>query len=124
MAAERAAAGAGLLLDTDVLVDHLRGARAVDADWEGASYSVITRCELFAGGGVDEDVVRELLAPLRELALERPLAEEGGRLRRLTGIPTPDALIAATALGHELVLVTRNRRHFERVPGLSMRTPE
>jgi predicted nucleic acid-binding protein len=124
MTVEGAVAGTGLLLDTDLFVDHLRGARAIDAAWEGASYSVITRCELFTGRSVDEDVVRELLAPLRELALERPLAEEGGRLRRLTGIPTPDALIAATALGHELALVTRNRRHFERVPGLSVRAPE
>jgi predicted nucleic acid-binding protein len=30
----------------------------------------------------------------------------------------PDLLIAATALRYELTLVTRNLRHFQRVPGL------
>jgi predicted nucleic acid-binding protein len=29
-----------------------------------------------------------------------------------------DILIAATALANDLPLLTRNRRHFERVPGL------
>jgi predicted nucleic acid-binding protein len=35
-----------------------------------------------------------------------------------------DALIAATALEHRLPLMTRNRRHFEQVPGLTLRTPQ
>jgi predicted nucleic acid-binding protein len=35
----------------------------------------------------------------------------------------PDALIAATALQHELPLMTRNRRHFDRVPGLELQAP-
>ena len=33
-------------------------------------------------------------------------------------IEMPDAILAATALVHELVLVTRNVRHFQNVPGL------
>lgn len=32
----------------------------------------------------------------------------------------PDLLIAATALHHDLTLVTRNRKHFERIPGLDL----
>jgi predicted nucleic acid-binding protein len=32
----------------------------------------------------------------------------------------PDALLAATATVHGLVLVTRNIRHFQNVPGLSV----
>ncbi len=31
-----------------------------------------------------------------------------------------DLLIAATAIAYDLTLLTRNRRHFERVPGLSI----
>jgi predicted nucleic acid-binding protein len=31
-----------------------------------------------------------------------------------------DLLIAATALRHELILLTNNRRHFERVRGLQI----
>jgi len=33
-------------------------------------------------------------------------------------IESADIFIAATALAHNLILVTRNQRHFERVPGL------
>jgi predicted nucleic acid-binding protein len=43
--------------------------------------------------------------------------------RRRTGIATPDALIAATALTHRIPLMTRNRRHFDRVEGLRVVTP-
>ena len=31
-----------------------------------------------------------------------------------------DLLIASTALRHDLTLVTRNRRHFDRIPGLRL----
>jgi len=35
-------------------------------------------------------------------------------------IGDPDILIAATALHHDLILLTRNRRHFERIPDLRL----
>lgn len=35
-------------------------------------------------------------------------------------IGDPDILIAATALHHDLMLVTRNLRDFQRVPGLTL----
>lgn len=109
-----------LLVGTDVFVDHLRGARPLDPGTESVSYSVVTRCELFAGRATEEGHVRRLLAPFRELPVDRGIAELAGRLRRETGVRTPDALIAATALLHGLVLMTRNRRDFERIPRLSL----
>ncbi len=87
-------------------------------------YSVVTRCELFAGRGTDEEAVRLLLTPFPELPVDRAVAERAGRLRRETGVHTPDALIAATALEHRLTLVTRNVRDFERVHGLRTSAPE
>lgn len=35
-------------------------------------------------------------------------------------IPAPDLVIAATALQRGLILVTRNRMHFERVSGIHL----
>ena len=113
---------AELLIDTDVFVDHIRGARSVSPETRGW-YSVITRCELFAGNERDEPAVQALLATHSEIGLEREIAERAGRLRRAAGLSTPDAVIAATALERGLVLVTRNRRDFERVPGLLLRDP-
>ncbi|MDP9245855.1 MAG: PIN domain-containing protein [Chloroflexota bacterium] len=86
------------------------------------SYSVITRSELFAGR-TNEARVEEFLAPFREIAVDRSIAERAGRLRRGSALRTPDALIAATAIEHGLELVTRNRRDFMDVPGLQLRDP-
>jgi predicted nucleic acid-binding protein len=107
-----------LLVDTDVFVDHLRGAhRLVEQDLR-IHYSAITRAELFAGPEHQLDAVRTLLGPFTQHPVDAGVAELGGRLRRVAGIPLPDALIAATALAGDLALVTRNRRHFDRVDGL------
>jgi tRNA(fMet)-specific endonuclease VapC len=50
-------------------------------------------------------------------------AQIRGQLRRQGQlIGDMDVLIAATALHHGLVLVTANRRHFDRVPNLMVYT--
>jgi predicted nucleic acid-binding protein len=122
----RGSGGSGvpdLLIDTDVFIDHLRGERELLEAGNAICYSVVTRCELFAGPPAHEERVGELLAPLRELAIDGAIAERAGRIRHDTGMRTPDALIAATAMLHRLTLVTRNRRDFERVGGLQVRAP-
>jgi toxin FitB len=111
---------ADYLIDTDVFVDHLRGARRFDPKSHRVHYSVVTRAELFAGNTAS-DAVRVVLAPFREVEIDRPIAEKAGRLRRETGIRLPDALIAATAIENKLSLFTRNRSDFEKVRGLRIR---
>lgn len=111
---------ADLLVDTDVFIDHLRGARALNPGRHRVHYSVITRCELLSGA-VGSAIVQTLLDPFRELAVDRSVADRAGRIRRETGIATPDALIAATAIEYGLALVSRNRKHFEPVRQLRLR---
>ncbi len=106
-----------VLVDTDVFLDHLRGARPLRTDGHRLHYSVITRAELFSGTrGVPE--AEALLAPLGEVNVDREIAERAGRIRRETGLRLPDALIAATAMTRSMMLATRHRRDFDRVPGL------
>ena len=51
----------------------------------------------------------------------RRFAAVRGQLRRDGNlIGDMDLLIASTALVNNLTLVTRNRRHFDRVPGLEL----
>jgi predicted nucleic acid-binding protein len=113
---------ADLLVDTDVFVDHLRGARELTVGRNRLFYSVVTRCELFAGRSADETVISVMLGALTELEVERAVAEQAGRLRRHLGMRIPDALIAATALQHGLALWTGSVRDFAPVPGLKMAT--
>lgn len=108
-----------MLVDTDVLVDHLRGARRFEP--AGVVHvSVVTRAELFAGRATEEASVVRLLTPFIEHAVDTSVAERAGRIRRRHGLRLPDALIAATALEHDLMLVTRNRRDFKGVADLPL----
>jgi predicted nucleic acid-binding protein len=66
---------------------------------------------------------RELLAPFREITVDRAVAERAGRVAREFQLRLPDALIAATALENRLTLTTRNREDFDKVRGLRIRTP-
>lgn len=114
---------ADVLVDTDVFIDHLRARRRFEPRGDRVHYSVLTRAELFAGQASDEGVVQRLLSPLQEVDVGRAIAEEAGRIRRATRIALPDAVIAATSKILGLTLLTRNRRDFERVPGLKLRAP-
>ena len=55
---------ADLLVDTDVFVDHLRGAVALVPGRHRLHYSVVTRAELFAGNTA-RNLSSQLLAPFR-----------------------------------------------------------
>lgn len=83
--------------------------------------SVVTLAELFVGGGEAE--IRRLLSTLKQLPMTSAIAERAGRLRRRIDIDLPDAVIAATALEHGLVLLTRKVADFRDVPRLRIRQP-
>ena len=51
----------------------------------------------------------------RVLAIDGPVAQTWGRIGATDPLPAVDALLAATALNHGLVVVSRDTRPFERV---------
>lgn len=111
---------ADILVDTDIFVDHLRGASELKPGRHRLHYSVVTRAELFAGNSAT-DLVSQLLAPFREIPVDRLVAERAGRVARESKVRLPDAIIAASALENDLALATRNRRHLDTVRGLRIR---
>jgi len=68
---------ADLLLDTDLFVDHLRGASKLEPAKHRIHYSVITRAELFARNAA-ADFASRLLAPFREIATPSTSTASGG----------------------------------------------
>ena len=124
---------AGLVVvDTDLLVDFLRG--------KGAGVGLVRtllvehRLRLTAVTGFELRVGTDFLARRdeilrlfrsRTLPLDLASALRGGEvaaaLRALgQGIGFADSLQAGICLRHDLPLVTRNRRHFDRIPGLPL----
>jgi predicted nucleic acid-binding protein len=106
------------LLDSVILIDHLRGLEAA-VKWlskirEGeAVVSVITRAEVLSGGsGEEAQAARELCDKFECLPLTKDDASVAADLRRQNRWKLPDALQAALAKRHRLLLVTRDARGF------------
>ena len=109
--------GSDLLLDTNILIDVLRGEQT-SLDWlqlhgGGASISVITWIEILVGCRESETTaVRSWLEGFRRLELNQAVAGDAVICRRERGLKVPDAIILATARCHGLLLATRNWRDF------------
>lgn len=125
------------LFDTDALSEVLRPRPAAEyLDWlatvpaEEQAASAVSIGELYRGAfrlaarrRWLERIERDLLPRLRVLAYDLPIGRRYGEIRveleAAGNMPgEADLQIAATALHHDLTLVTGNLRHFERVPGL------
>lgn len=117
-----------ILLDTDVLVDFLRGQPAavayVKAHADRVILSPIVAAELYAGVRDGEELARldELLAPFPVIPVTAELARSAGLYKRdyyaSHGTGLADALIAATAEAQQAELKTLNVRHYPMLKGL------
>jgi len=115
---------ANLLIDTDVLIDHLRGVeqakRFLRERRESGDLlysSVITHAELLAGARPPEEpLLRALLESFQAVVIDAAVAEQAGlycrQYSKSHGLLLPDALIAASAKSVDATLVTLNARHF------------
>ena len=110
------------LLDTDLLIDHLRrhpnAAILFDRLPQDCAISAVTIAELHAGvrHGAERVALKLLLSTFAHIELNAEIAAQGGLLRRdwgkSHGVGLNDALIAATALHSERVLLSLNAKHF------------
>jgi len=123
-----------ILVDTDVLVDFLRGYSPSVAWFDSLEDSRITLCglsalELLEGcrNQIETDALLRFLAPYRIVwpgprDFDRVLADFAvARLGQRVGIL--DVLIGETAVGLGLPLHTFNVRHFSALPGLKTVQP-
>jgi predicted nucleic acid-binding protein len=120
------------LLDTGLILRHLRGRRRTVqllrglGKKGGLSIASITRLEVHAGMHSDERwQTQKLLSRLTTIDLDRDIADRAGDLIASARsanhtLTVPDAVIAATAIGHGLTLATLNRADFQHIPGLRL----
>jgi predicted nucleic acid-binding protein len=124
-------------LDTDLLVAILRGdaeaeekMRQLDEDGRNATTS-INAFEIFYGAYKSKKRMtniegsKRLLSRLDVLSLNVEAAEKAGNFfsdLELEGLRVGfrDVLVAASSLENHLALVTRNKKHYSRIVGLSV----
>src|SRR5438552_11541581 len=96
-----------LIIDTDLIIDYLRGYRSavdyIEQLTEEPATSVVVVAELYAGvkDGTERTKLERLLSMTKMVQITAAIAVEGGLFRRRFakshGVGLPDALIAATA---------------------------
>ena len=120
------------MLDTSVLIDHLRGRPTAatelipgaiargDELWS----SYVVRAELLAGMRAEEEVAtRDLLRLVSWVDVDESVSEAAGALGRRylrshPGIEVADLVVAALAFELEAELKTTNLKHFPMFKGL------
>jgi tRNA(fMet)-specific endonuclease VapC len=122
-----------IVLDTDILIDILAG-KEPWATWfaerlpsRRLATTSVHSLELLAGARTPEegDRLRTFLRPLAVLPFDRDAAHRAAGAaadlhRRGEALPTADLAVAGVCLELEASLLTRNRRHFQRIAGLRL----
>jgi tRNA(fMet)-specific endonuclease VapC len=96
------------------------------------AFSIITRYEILRGLKAKQAHAQEavfdalcqgcVILPLTDRVIERAATLYAELYRRGTLLPDADLLIAATALDAQLIVVTNNLAHFQRIPNLVVET--
>jgi predicted nucleic acid-binding protein len=124
------------LIDSDVIADWLQGKSIAVQLISGLgnghlAISIITYGEIYEGiyYGSNRNAIETAfrgfirttkVLPLSRLTMERFAHIRGDLRKQGQLLADMDLLIAATAITHNLTLVTGNKRHFARIPGLTI----
>src|SRR5688572_5686003 len=113
---------AGYCVDSDILIDHLRGVDDARLFLLEASnqyplfISTVSIVELYSGQSTRQKrIQRELeqfLGSFNPIHLTPALAQVAGELRRDYHRPFADMIVAASAIKNNLTLVTRNEKDY------------
>ena len=116
------------LLDTNFVINYFKGIFIGDARKftdtiinRTTFISVITRIELLVWKSIDakdEIIIKEFISDSTVFSLEESIIKRTILLRKTNKIKLPDAIIAATALEHNMQLLSHNIRDFVNIPDL------
>lgn len=119
------------LLDTNTVIDFCTSKLPVNAKnllvRIEPKISVISRIELFASSKISlqEKETLELFVEMATIFdhIDEDIIAKTIRLRQQYKTQLPDAIIAATALVNDLILITRNSKDFEQISDLKVINP-
>lgn len=123
------------LIDTDILIDAARDFQAVagflssQRKWGPLHVSVVTAMELVTGCRNKKELqhVQQFLSSVMVLPITEAVSSAARGLVESYwlshGLLLPDAFIAATSVENQFTLYTKNVRHFNMIPGLSLMRP-
>lgn len=126
--------GKRYLIDTNVVRKYLdedlseAGLTLLDTilDASESNISVVTRIELLGFSSHNEDLLNfvfQFIDYSTEYSLSEPIIQKTIELRKSIKIKLPDAIIAATALCNDLILLSDNDSDFGKVPHLRYINP-
>jgi predicted nucleic acid-binding protein len=124
--------GKGYLIDSNVVIGYLdnklpaQGMKLLNPIIDNIPcISIITKIEVLRYNSSDEAylVLEEFIAESRVYDLNNEIVNHTIRICKSSKIKLPDAIIAATAIVHDLKLVTRNLTDFKKLDSLELLNP-
>jgi predicted nucleic acid-binding protein len=88
--------------------------------------SIITEIELLSWPSATERdiaVLNDFITDCFVLELDKNIKDKAVEIRKSFKVKLPDAIIAATALTNNLVLISRNTSDFKKIPNLELIDP-
>ncbi len=121
-----------VVIDTDILIDFgldredaVESISILEENYE-LTISVITAMELYTGCRSKRDInkVEELIAELRIRFISKSISERAFELmkkfRSSHGVEINDMLIASTAIEGSEIMISKNQKHYQFIPGLDL----
>lgn len=125
--------GKKYLIDTNILI-YLTKSEIPEAQIDfidqilknSFNISVITKIEFLGWNKHTEQgylLSKEILAEAEAIELNKIITEKAIDIKRKTNLKLGDAIIGATALEYEFILITRNIKDFQRITGVELFNP-
>jgi predicted nucleic acid-binding protein len=121
--------GKSYLIDTNIILEYISNSlppdifQIVDALLnEHFNISVINKIEILGHESANLEL-EEFLNFATEFQLSSDVVEKTIQLRKLKKIKLPDAIIAATAIVNNLVIITGNEKDFKNIENLEYENP-
>lgn len=122
-----------ILVDSSILIDYYRKTNKANAVWvslidKGYEFAIsaITKYELYSGATQsqitfwDSILMAISVMPFDEVCVDTAVQINAVLKQKRKQIDLADLFIAATAMTNNLPITTLNKKHFERIDGLSV----